>query len=939
MSTLQVFDVCDLATIPGQIAELGNASPRSIALIAGDRQLTYEEVNRRADRFADYLWQLGVGLGSTVAISMERSFDWIIAALGTMRAGAAYVPLDSTWPESRLRFAVNDSGASVLVARAALLDRLHLDVHSIDPCRDSAVIATCPIATRPSIEPESLAYLIYTSGSSGFPKGVEITHANLSHLVRWHRDAFGVTSRDRASHLAGLGFDAAVWEIWPNLSAGATVCLADDTLRSSPELIRQWMILERITVGFVPTVYAEPMMAMQWPAETALRFLLTGGDALQRGPNVSLPFRVVNNYGPTECTVVSTSTVLSPGIEGTPPIGRPISGASVYLLNDEGRQIPDGVTGEIYIRGGGVGRGYRNLPDATAQFFLPDPFSRVPGAMMYRTGDLGRRRPDGEIDFCGRLDRQAKIRGHRIELDEIGKTLNQHACVEFATALAKISETGEKRLVAYVLPKANVPVLTIDDLQKHLLKSLPSYMVPAVFVRLETLPVSANGKLDLTILAQSADTNLLERTIASVPATEIEGRLLAIMRELLGNQTITEKDNFFLAGGHSLLGMQLVMRLGEAFGVDLTLRQLFEAPSVDRLAAVVEAQLMEAHIAKIWIDLLGLKQVGAEENFFTLGGNNVLLGALEQRLAAEIRQTIPAEELIQYPTVRRQAELMVTRLKANFVLPPGVLALQPNGTRSRFFWCHYLTVNLAKVVGDEQPFLSVMLTAHDFAVLGASPTFEEIAACFVGKIRATQATGPYNIGGFCLGGILAFEIACQLQAAEQEVPLLVMLDTPNPSYLKEDHPLGPKLTQPRYLLKRVVDLGPRQILARLRSRVEKRFAVPATVNSSSTVEDIAQELVEAAAAEYQPGQYKGKTLLLLAADHAPHINFVPGWQAVTSGELHVQYLDGHHSDLIDPANVQRVADAIGMHLVPGADTKSFSKTIPLTNSTIVFQGA
>lgn len=580
--------------IPEQISKVAEIAPSSLALSHGRRQLTYAELESKTDRLAADLAERGLVPGGTVAICMERSFDWIVAALGIMRAGGAYVPLDLAWPDARLRYAIEDSGARFVVARAALLDRLQVKAQGFDPERDASVVASAQPPPRKSLAPESLAYLIYTSGSTGVPKGVEITHANLCNLTQWHRQAFGVTEKDRASHLAGLGFDAAVWELWPNLAAGATICLADDAVRSSPELIKQWMIRERVTIGFVPTVHASPMIAMDWPETTSLRYLLIGGDALQSYPRLQLPFKVVNNYGPTEGTVVSTSGVLTPGLPGAPSIGSAISGTSLYVLEESGQQVPQGTVGEIYIGGRSVGRGYRNLPDLTAQCFVPDPFAGIPDARMYRTGDRGVFLSNGEIEFRGRLDRQTKIRGQRVELDEISSMLSNHSAVGFAAALATTSPSGENVLVAYVLPKDSDTALTSHDLQNHLLRTLPDYMVPAIFVRLRELPVSPNGKLDLKNLPSPVDAELLDGGPERAPASLIEERLLAMVREILGNKSVSAQDSFFLAGGHSLLGMQLVMRLRETFGVELTLRQLFEAPTVERLAVVIESLLIDS---------------------------------------------------------------------------------------------------------------------------------------------------------------------------------------------------------------------------------------------------------------------------------------------------------------------------------------------------------
>jgi amino acid adenylation domain-containing protein len=865
----------NIQPVAEQISSLRDNYPHSIALSYADQQLSYEELDNRADRFAGYLAQCGVLTGGTVAICMERSFDWIVAALGTMRAGAAYVPLDSAWPDSRLIFAVRDSGASVLVARAGLLDRLQVKARGIDPCRDAASIAAAPRAAHRTVEAESLAYVIYTSGSTGVPKGVEITHANLCHLVRWHIDAFGVTRRDRASHLAGLGFDAAVWELWPHLAAGATVCLAEDAVRSSPELLGEWMIRERVTIAFVPTVYATPMIAMEWPATTALRLLLTGGDALHLAPAVQLPFDVVNNYGPTECTVVATSAVLKPGSHGAPPIGRPIAGTSVYLLNEHGEPVPDGSSGEIYIGGAGVGRGYRNLADCTKRGFLPDPFAGAPDARMYRTGDRGVRRPDGEIEFRGRLDRQTKIRGQRVELDEIGSVLAHHPSIDFATAITSTSQEGENQIVAHVLPKRNAPVPTAHELREHLLRSLPDYMMPAAFVRLHALPISPNGKLDLKMLAQPTDANLLEGRATKTPARSVEEKLLTMVQELLKTDVVAAEDNFFLAGGHSLLGMQLVISLRRTFGVDLSLRQLFEAPTVKHLALLIESMLKEES---------------------------------------------PAGS----PAVHQRAELAPKKTKGKPVLPDGVLALQPCGTRHNFFWVHHnLSVGLAKLIGGHLPFLSVQLTPEDFSFLGETPTLESFAGCLLRKIQAVQSEGPYTIGGFCLGGLLAYEIASQLRAAGHEVSLVAIVDAPNPSCIESCDSLTSKVNYVRYLLKRATRIGLPTSLAYLRERF---IGAERTKSAENPV-------LQAAALAYRPAKYQGKVLLILASERPPHVNFLPGWQKVVPDGLYTRYVGAHHRDFQKEKVLRSVADVIVSHLPPATHDRPLPFCVDIPEST------
>lgn len=568
--------------------------PHRLALRKGKAVLTYAELNQKADLLSAHLIETGLKPSAAVAICLERSFDWVIAALAAMRSGAAYVAMDNSWPDERIRYVLADSGATHIIARTDLLNRVKPSAVGIDPRQLTLKVSAGDQTTRPMISPDDLAYIIYTSGTSGYPKGVEITHRNLAHLVDWHCDAFQITEQDRASHLAGLSFDAAAWEIWPNLAAGASISFVEDAARASPELLQQWLLSEEITVSYIPTALVLPLAHLKWPTETPLRFLLTGGEKLQRAPGSQLPFVLVNNYGPTECTVVSTSGIVECGSDRVPSIGRPIDRVSIYVLDEKGAPVPQGMIGEVYIGGAGVGRGYRNRPDLTLGSFLPDPSANVPDARMYRTGDRGLLLPNGEIEFHGRADSQEKIRGHRIELEEIGSALCRHSKVQYATVQALgDAETGEKRLVAYVMPVKN-DVPTSTELQQFLADSLPSYMIPTAFVRLRSLPLSSHGKVDKLLLEVPSATNLLPTAGDSMhqAASPVCHKLLRIVRELLKTETVSVQDDFFLVGGHSLLGTQLILRIRAAYGVDISLLDLFEARTVQRLADKIENLLI-----------------------------------------------------------------------------------------------------------------------------------------------------------------------------------------------------------------------------------------------------------------------------------------------------------------------------------------------------------
>jgi len=584
------------ASVVELVAGVAAATPGAVALRESSARLSYGDLNASASRLAGHLRSLGIGAGDAVGICLERSFEQIVAILAVLQAGGAFLPLDPAWPEARIRTLLDDARAPALIGKAATVDRLaakHRAAVALD--RDAqAILQSASAAAVAELQPDDLAYVIYTSGSTGEPKGVEITHGNLMNLVLWHQNAFGVTAADRASHLAGLGFDAAVWEIWPYLTAGASVSLAPEAVRTSPDLLRRWLLDEQVTIAFVPTALAEPMLVAEWPANASMRVLLTGADTLHTYPSPGLPFAVVNNYGPTECAVVATSGVVPPHASAAalPSIGRPIANTRVHILNEQGEPAAPGEPGEIHIGGMSVGRGYRNRADLTAERFVADRFADAPGGRLYRTGDLGCWLPTGEIGFCGRLDDQQKIRGHRVAPDEIARALNRHPLVASSAVVARGAAAHEKRLVAYILPApAGEP--TAQELRNFLATFLPSFMIPAAFVRLAALPLSSSGKLDKTALPDPSPANTLDAVRYRAPGTATEQRLAEIIGRLLGIERVGADDNFFLMGGHSLLGTQVVMRARDAFGVDLTLRHLFEAQTVAKLAAAIEELLIE----------------------------------------------------------------------------------------------------------------------------------------------------------------------------------------------------------------------------------------------------------------------------------------------------------------------------------------------------------
>ncbi|MGG0815881.1 non-ribosomal peptide synthase/polyketide synthase [Paenibacillus alvei] len=581
------------------VEEQAEKTPDAVAVVSGEQRLTYRELNLRANQLAHHLAKHGVGAEVPVGICMERSAELIIAVLGVLKSGGAYVPLDPHYPKERLRFIVEDTQVPVLLTAADLLDQLpETAAHDMATlCLDSdwaRIAQESDEAPKVAVSTANLAYIIYTSGSTGQPKGVQVQHDSLLNLIQWHQEAYQVTEADRATLIAGTAFDASVWEIWPYLTAGAALYIIDDEIRLSPQQLRDWLIESGITLTFLPTPLAERVVSVDWPNETPLRALLTGGDKLHRHPEVELPFALVNHYGPTENTVVATCGMVACGVhtEEAPTIGRPVANTRCYILDANGQPVPIGVPGELYIAGSSLARGYWNRPELTAERFVQDPFRADPNARMYRTGDLCRYSADGEIEYLGRMDDQVKIRGFRIELGEVETVISHHPEVEEASVIARQDASGQNRLVAYIVPaqtqanaetdNASNAVLT-DTLRQYVKDKLPDYMLPSAFVMMDRLPLTPNGKIDRRALPEVDWSSEAQAYVA--PRNAVEEILCSIWAQVLGLEKVGTNDHFFELGGDSILSIQVVARAAQR-GLRIQPKMLFDYPVIAELSAV-----------------------------------------------------------------------------------------------------------------------------------------------------------------------------------------------------------------------------------------------------------------------------------------------------------------------------------------------------------------
>jgi aspartate racemase len=696
-------------------------TPNSIAVVFKDRQLSYVELDRRANQLAHRLRRLGVGPDKIVGLCVERSLEMVVGVLGILKAGGAYMPLDPAYPSARLSFMLEDGGVTVLLTQEHLKEKLPAyRAETILLDRDWETIARESDAEADSTgTAESLAYVMYTSGSTGRPKGVRISHRNVVRLVKNTNYAtFG--QKEVFLQYAPLSFDASTFEIWGSLLNGCRLVVMPPGLVSVTELgetlKRHGVTTLWLTAGLFHQVVETDLKSL-----CGVEQLLAGGETLSV-PHVELVARelqgcqLINGYGPTENTTFTCCYRIKPGEQfaNKVPIGLPVANTDVYILDKELQLVPRGVVGELCVGGDGLASGYLNDPALTAEKFVPHPFSESPGARLYRTGDRVRYRQDHSIEFLGRIDQQIKLRGYRIELSEIEATLREHPGVQDAAVLARHSAQGNECLVGYVVADVNHPEFNsnsnANQLKEHLKKKLPDYMMPGYFVFLEKLPLTSNGKVDRRALPlpngrpEPGETHL-------APRDDLERRLARIWEKLLGVEGVGIRDNFFELGGHSLLAVRLVSEIEKEVGQRPPLVSFFQGANVESLARLLREDVSSLS----WPTLVEIQPGGSNPPLFC-------------------------------------------------VSMPNVNAL---GYRS-----------LARHLGSEQPVLGLQ-SQHREDLQGeySQTVVDRIATEYLEALRAVRPIGPYQFVGLCRGAHIAYEMARRLEQEGQHVAFLGILDT------------------------------------------------------------------------------------------------------------------------------------------------------------------
>jgi len=864
-------------SIPQQFAAQCERTPDVVAVRERDQQLTFRQLDELSNGLAQYLRNLGAGPGTTVALCVERSTDMVAGLLAILKTGAAYVPLDPSYPPERLGFMLEDSEAAIVIAqreyagkipanraRAVWLDSNWSEI-SVDPTDSPSPVQLT------SSQPEDTAYVLYTSGSTGTPKGVQGTHRAYLNRFAWMWRAYPFQPGEVCCQKTNLGFVDSVWEIFGPLLAGVPNVIIPQETIGDPEELLTTLAREQVTrIVLVPSLlrmlldYA-PQLGQRVPR---LKLWTCSGEVLPT--NLAERFRasfpaatLINLYGSAEvaadvtCHEVCDEDMLA----GSIPIGRPIANTQVYILDGNRNPVPIGVRGEIYVGGDNLARGYWRSPGLTAERFVENPIAPERSARLYRTGDLGRFKSTGEIEYLGRVDNQVKLRGMRLELGEVEAALSGHPGVrEAVVALTP----DQQRLAAYITVE-NGQAPTAEELRRYLRARLPEHAVPASYSRLEQWPLLPSGKVDRHALAALGHTESVQQTAFVAPHDPVEDQLLTIWKGILNLDAISVTDNFFSIGGYSLASASLLARIQQTFGRKLGLRDVFEAP-----------------------------------------------------------------------TIAEMAELIRTEAKSDGTDMQGIIPLQPNGSLPPFFWVRGgpLFLPLSRRLGPERPSFGLQLSNSLVNQLPVTYKFEDIASSLIQVMRAVRPNGPYYLGGLCVNGVVAYEMARQLVAAGESVPLLVMLDSQNPTYYFDYSPDGRtsflyqklkfhlrKLAKLRrtglrhYIQERSADLQRRRDQWLWNNVYQRGNRLPKDQLGNMG------SLVHPAAMKYKPQPYSGRVMFFQSSDwpRGGYWKFQRGWPGLVGSPLEVHTIDAEHEEMLHDPNVDGISGPILSCLAEAGD--------------------
>ncbi|WP_066383167.1 non-ribosomal peptide synthetase [Anabaena sp. CA = ATCC 33047] len=716
-------------------------TPDNVAVIFESQQLTYAELNSRSNQLAHYLQKQGVKPEVLVGIYMNRSLDMIISLLGILKAGGAYLPIDADLPVENVSLRLQDSQTPILLTQQHLAQELEIEtvnVICVDELEQDLITESSDNPhTDSSIE--NLAYVIYTSGSTGKPKGVAVEHQQLINYLYGIRERLNLPAKSSFATVSTLAADLGNTAIFPALSTGGCLHIISKERATDPQALEDYFSTHSIDcLKIVPSHLEAILTSVNNKSVFPQQRLILGGEAaswnlINKIQQLAPECTIINHYGPTETTVgVLTYQLCSDNCKYqsvTVPLGRPLPNTQIYILDEQMQPVPLGVKGELYIGGASVTRGYLHRPELTQIKFIANPFSQDGKAFLYKTGDLARYLPDGNIEFLGRVDNQVKIRGYRIELEEITTVLSQHSSVQQAVVLLQEDETGNQRLVAYIVPRKDV-IANVDDWRDFLKSKLPEYMIPSAFMKLKTLPLTSNGKVNRQALPM---VDLLNETTenAFVPPREsIELQLKNIWEEILQIRPIGVKNNFFEVGGHSLLAVRLIARIEKSFQQKIPLSAFLKNPTIEHLAGILRQEPASISVSP----LVSIQPLGNQKPFFCIH---------------------PSEGHV---------------------------------------ICYY---HLAKYLGAERPFYGLVAPGL-YGECEPYNQIEDMANFYIQALKKVQPEGPYLLGGWSMGGVIALEMAIQLQKQGENVDFLALIDSKPPT-LNNHHQDFSKVTDAQLL--------------------------------------------------------------------------------------------------------------------------------------------